>query len=93
MNEPEKHWKFSSGDLEERKLWDDYMNAYQRSLAATSMPWAPWYAIPADNKPYMRYQVAKIIRQTLEAMHPQYPTVSPDDVAHFQEMRDQLNGE
>ena len=93
LNEPEKHWKFSSGDLEERKLWDAYMDAYQQALATTSKPWAPWYAIPADNKRWMRYQVGKIVRETLEALDPQYPDVSSTDLAHFQEMRDQLNGE
>jgi PPK2 family polyphosphate:nucleotide phosphotransferase len=93
LNEPEKHWKFSSGDLEERKLWDAYMDAYQHALAPTSKPWAPWFAIPADNKPYMRYQVARIVRKTLEALNPQYPSVSPDDLVHFQAMRDQLNDE
>ena len=93
LNEPEKHWKFSSGDLEERKLWDAYMDAYQQALAPTSKPWAPWYAIPADNKPYMRWQVARIVRKTLEGLDSQYPGVSSDDLAHFQEMRDQLNGE
>jgi PPK2 family polyphosphate:nucleotide phosphotransferase len=93
LNEPEKHWKFSSGDLEERKLWDAYMEAYQQALSATSMPWAPWFAIPADNKPYMRWQVARIIRKTLEEIDPSYPRVTPGDLAHFQAMRDQLNGE
>jgi PPK2 family polyphosphate:nucleotide phosphotransferase len=93
LNEPEKHWKFSSGDLEERKLWDAYMDAYQQALAPTSKPWAPWYAIPADNKPYMRWQVARIVRKTLEGLDSQYPGVSSDDLAHFQAMRDQLNGE
>lgn len=93
LNEPEKHWKFSSGDLEERKLWDAYMDAYQQALSATSKPWAPWFAIPADSKPYMRWQVAKIIRKTLEAIDPRYPSVSAGDLSHFQAMRDQLNSE
>lgn len=93
LNEPEKHWKFSSGDLEERKLWGAYMEAYQQALSATSTPWAPWFAIPADSKPYMRWQVSRIIRKTLEAIDPSYPRVTSGDLAHFQAMRDQLNGE
>ncbi|MEJ2308263.1 MAG: polyphosphate kinase 2 family protein [Gammaproteobacteria bacterium] len=93
LNEPEKHWKFSSGDLEERKLWDAYMDAYQQALAPTSKPWAPWYAIPANNKRWMRWQVAKIVRKTLEALDPRYPSVSADDMAHFQAMRERLNNE
>jgi PPK2 family polyphosphate:nucleotide phosphotransferase len=70
---PKKHWKFSTADVEERRHWDAYMRAYHETLAATSRPWAPWYAIPADNKPFMRWQVAKLIRKTLERMDPQYP--------------------
>jgi PPK2 family polyphosphate:nucleotide phosphotransferase len=48
---PEKQWKFSNSDVRERRFWDDYMQVYEASLNATSRPWAPWYAIPADNKP------------------------------------------
>jgi hypothetical protein len=69
------------------------MEAYQQALSATSAPWAPWFAIPADSKPYMRWQVARIIRKTLEGIDPSYPRVTPGDLAHFQAMRDQLNGE
>jgi PPK2 family polyphosphate:nucleotide phosphotransferase len=93
LNEPEKHWKFSSGDLEERKLWSAYMEAYKNALGATSSPWAPWYAIPADNKPYMRWQVARIVRKTLQNMDPQFPTVSVEDIAHFDLLREQINSE
>ena len=51
IDDPSKHWKFNAGDLDERALWDDYLDAYQDCLEATSKPWAPWYAIPADDKP------------------------------------------
>jgi PPK2 family polyphosphate:nucleotide phosphotransferase len=71
-----KNWKFSNSDLAERALWDDYQQSYHDLLNATSTEAAPWYAIPADNKPYMRLQVAKIIRKTLEGLDPQYPTLS-----------------
>jgi PPK2 family polyphosphate:nucleotide phosphotransferase len=90
LEEPEKHWKFSFGDVEERGHWDDYMHAYRQTLAATSRPWAPWYAIPADNKPYMRWQVARLVRKTLERMDPQYPAVDEKAKQQFGKMRKHL---
>jgi len=93
LDEPEKHWKFSSSDLKERSYWDDYMNAYQDLLNTTSKPWAPWHAIPADNKLFMRVQVAKIIVENLKAISPQYPTADEKEVAQFDEMRTALNSE
>ncbi|MEM9493750.1 MAG: PPK2 family polyphosphate kinase, partial [Myxococcota bacterium] len=68
IDEPESNWKFSHSDVAERKLWDQYMDAYQHALRATSQPWAPWYAIPADNKPYMRRTVAEIVASTLKRL-------------------------
>ncbi len=73
----EKQWKFSMSDVRDRHHWDEYLDAYQCALDATSRPWAPWYAIPADNKPYMRLAVAEIIAATLRAMDPQLPHVEP----------------
>jgi PPK2 family polyphosphate:nucleotide phosphotransferase len=93
LNDPEKHWKFSTGDVEERSYWDQYMAAYQDAINATSKPWAPWYAIPADNKPYMRLQVAKILAENLKNLDIQYPTVSPEIKAKFVEMRNILENE
>jgi len=90
LNEPEKYWKFSAGDVTERGYWQDYMYAYQEALGATSRPWAPWYAVPADNKPYMRLTVARIIRRTLESLSLEYPKVDPREKARFDEMRDLL---
>ncbi|MCU7850632.1 MAG: polyphosphate kinase 2 family protein [Candidatus Thiodiazotropha sp. (ex Monitilora ramsayi)] len=90
LNEPEKHWKFSAGDVEERQHWRQYMHAYRETLAATSRPWAPWYAIPADNKPFMRWQVAKLVRKTLERMDPHYPQVDKAAKKRFEEMRQRL---
>ena len=74
LNEPAKHWKFEAGDVRERGFWNDYMHAYEEAIAATSRPWAPWYAIPADDKPYMRHTVAKIIRKTMASLDLEYPT-------------------
>ena len=90
LNEPEKHWKFSSKDVEERQHWDQYMDAYQQVLANTSRSWAPWYAIPADNKAYMRVSVAKIIVKTLKSLKLEYPKLSQEEYAKFAEMRKRL---
>lgn len=87
LDEPEKNWKFSTGDVRERGFWKQYMRAYQTALTETSRPWAPWYAIPADNKPYMRARVSEIIVRTLESLDLRYPEVSADERANFDEMR------
>jgi PPK2 family polyphosphate:nucleotide phosphotransferase len=87
LNEPEKYWKFSSGDMKERRLWPQYMQAYEDALGATSKPWAPWYAIPADSKPYMRLTVAEIIVETLKSLKLRYPDVKAEEKMQFDEMR------
>lgn len=87
LDDQRKNWKFSAGDLGESALWDDYMHAYQETLNATSRPWAPWYAIPADDKPYMRLQVAGIVVETLRKLDLQYPEVSEKQLAKMREMR------
>ena len=74
--DPEKNWKFRLGDLDDRARWDDFQKAYEAMLRATSRPWAPWYAIPADDKDYMRAAVASILVETLERIGPRYPAVS-----------------
>lgn len=68
IDESEKNWKFNLGDLDERALWDEYLDAYDACLSATSRSWAPWYAVPADNKHYARWHVAKIINETLDTL-------------------------
>jgi len=93
LNEPQKHWKFAAGDVRERGFWAQYMNAYQEALAETSRPWAPWYAIPADNKAYMRLTVAKIIAKSLKSLNLKYPSIAKDDLARFNAMRKQLEDE
>ncbi len=93
LDEPEKNWKFSSGDVRERGYWKDYMQAYEDALSATSRPWAPWYAIPADDKPFMRLCVAEIIVQTLLGLGLRYPKASAKERARFDEMRALLDGE
>ncbi len=90
IDEPDSNWKFNPGDIAERKLWDDYMDAYEAALNQTSRPWAPWYAIPADDKPYMRSVVADIFKRTLERMGPTYPVVSPSARAEMLALRAEL---
>ena len=86
----EKQWKFSMSDVRDRNHWDAYLDAYECALNATSRPWAPWFAIPADNKPYMRLVVAGIIADTLRAMDPQLPQVEPIDPAERRRILDLL---
>lgn len=93
LNEPEKHWKFSAADVKERGYWKDYMRAYEQALNETSRSWAPWYAIPADDKDYMRLMVADTIVASLKSLTLSYPSVSDADRARFGEARDLLEGE
>jgi len=90
LDEPGKNWKFEPRDVVERRYWDDYMHAYQEALNATSRPWAPWYAIPADDKSYMRARVAEILVGTLESIGLEYPVPTEQDRAAFAEARAEL---
>jgi len=78
LDDPHKHWKFSLGDLDERKLWQDYMHAYEDVLSLTSTAWAPWYIIPANHKWYRNYVIASILVETLDGLRMDYPTPSED---------------
>ncbi len=89
----EKQWKWSSADLKERAHWDEYMQAYEEALNATSKPWAPWYAIPADDKPYMRYSVAKIVKKSLESLDLKYPKLEDEEREKLGLARNQLLAE
>jgi polyphosphate kinase 2 (PPK2 family) len=73
IDDPTKHWKFDVSDLEARKLWDQYQNAYQDMLAATSTPYAPWYIIPADSKTHRNVMVAELLLRTFEGLKLEYP--------------------
>jgi PPK2 family polyphosphate:nucleotide phosphotransferase len=70
---PEKRWKFNPGDIEDRKLWDDYQVAYEIALQKCSTPHAPWHVVPADSRSRRDATVAKLIRGELEALKPSYP--------------------
>lgn len=90
LDDPAKNWKFEPNDVVERRHWDDYMFAYAAALNATSRPWAPWYAIPADDKPYMQARVAEIIIDALRGIGLQYPEPSSEDRVEFAESRAEL---
>jgi PPK2 family polyphosphate:nucleotide phosphotransferase len=79
LDDPTKRWKFEHGDLAERKLWDDYMRAYEDVLAKTSTEWAPWHIVPADKKYVRDFVVARTIVDALEALKMRYP--DPPDVS------------
>jgi PPK2 family polyphosphate:nucleotide phosphotransferase len=78
LDRPEKNWKFSVNDVEERAFWGDYMKAYSEVLAHTSTKRAPWYVIPADNKWFARLAVGTVIYTTLEGLDLKYPKVGKD---------------
>lgn len=93
IEHPEKNWKFSAADVRERGHWDSYMAAYEQALAETSRPWAPWYAIPADDKRYMRAAVAEIVVNTLQSLQLSYPAVEMEQKEQFVQMRALLEAE
>lgn len=73
LDEPDKNWKFSKGDLAERKLWDQYQDAFEDMLEKTSTKWAPWYVIPANRKWFRNLLISNIIVETLESLNMEYP--------------------
>jgi len=87
LDEADKNWKFNPGDLKERARWEDYQEAFDDMLESTSRPWAPWYAVPADDKESARLIIAGIIADTLARMDPQYPAAS-GDIAAFRKLVD-----
>jgi PPK2 family polyphosphate:nucleotide phosphotransferase len=76
INKPDKHWKFAAGDMAERDCWDQYMDAYEQCLEATSTTWAPWYVIPADHKWVTRTVVAAILTETIQSLDLKWPKVT-----------------
>ena len=90
LDVPEKQWKFNANDVRERQFWDSYMDAYEDALNATSRAWAPWYAIPADSKPYARACVAEIIVEALGGIGLEYPQPTAETRATFAAAREEL---
>jgi PPK2 family polyphosphate:nucleotide phosphotransferase len=82
LKDPTKRWKFSANDLDERKLWDDYAEAYEDVLARCNTEYAPWHIVPSDRKWYRNLVVSNLLCETLEKMDPQFPPEPPglDDI-------------
>lgn len=90
LEQPHKNWKFSESDIRERAYWDEYQTAYQDAINATAARNAPWYVIPADDKPTAHAYTAQIMADVLEDIHPQFPAVSPERAALLAQYRAQL---
>jgi PPK2 family polyphosphate:nucleotide phosphotransferase len=90
IDEPDKNWKFSQTDIDERKFWDDYMEAYEDCLSATSTRHAPWYIVPADDKPNARLIISQIVVDTLASLKLSYPPTSAERRKELQAIRKQL---
>lgn len=93
INRPEKNWKFEIRDIEERKHWEEYMQAYEEMLNNTSTKYAPWYIIPANHKWFARIAVADIIVSRLEKLKLQYPVVEEEEKKKFSAIRKALENE
>lgn len=93
IEEPGKRWKFSMGDVAERKLWDRYMESYEEMIRATAAPHAPWYVVPADKKWFTRLVVAQAIVETLEKLDPQFPKVEGATLDELMKAREALLAE
>lgn len=93
IEEPEKNWKFSASDFEERQYWDEYQKAFEAAINKTATKESPWYVVPADHKWYMRYVVSEIILHTLKKMDPKYPEVTKERLEQFAEYKEQLEKE
>ena len=90
IDNPEKNWKFSFGDIKERSLWDKYQIAYEEAINATSTKHAPWHIIPADDKWYTRLAIAAIIHSQFKSLHIDYPVLSESQKADLLTARAQL---
>lgn len=93
LGDPEKNWKFSAADVAERACWEDYQQAYEQALAATSTEWAPWYVIPADHKWLMRLLVAEILSSSIQSLKLSYPEPTPEEREALAKAREVLLGE
>ncbi|MDE1918530.1 MAG: polyphosphate kinase 2 family protein [Sphingomonadales bacterium] len=90
IDQPHKNWKLSPADIEERKYWKDYRQAYEDCMAATSTHQAPWYIVPADDKENARLIVSQIVLDTLEGLKPRFPATTPEREAELRAIRAEL---
>jgi PPK2 family polyphosphate:nucleotide phosphotransferase len=90
LDDPDKNWKFSMGDVTERAYWDDYAKAYEKMIRATATPYAPWHVVPADNKWFTRVSVAATIIHALDRLNLAYPSVGDKKRAELAQARQAL---
>jgi PPK2 family polyphosphate:nucleotide phosphotransferase len=90
LDQPEKNWKFSIGDVRERAFWDDYMSAYEDAIRATATREAPWFVVPADNKWFMRLVVVAAIVEAMEGMKLAFPKITDAQRADLARARELL---
>lgn len=93
IDNPEKNWKFSFGDINERNYWDEYQTAYEDALSNTSLDDAPWYIVPADNKWFTRAAIANIIADKLESLDLSFPDLPKEEKDKLAAARQQLTNE
>ena len=93
LDDPEKNWKFSVADLAERQRWDDYQDAYEEAISATSKSWAPWYVVPADHKYALRALVGGIVVDAIDQLKLQAPQVAKGQLESLERAKTELLGE
>ena len=77
LDDPNKHWKFALGDLEVRKQWNNYQDAYSAAVTATGTPWAPWTIVPSDSKTHRNLMIATVLKKTFESLKLRFPPRVP----------------
>jgi PPK2 family polyphosphate:nucleotide phosphotransferase len=93
IDDPQKNWKFSRADIEERKFWKDYRKAYEECISATSTRDSPWYVVPADDKDMARLVVSQVVLDTLDGLGMSYPASSPEIARDLRSIREKLEAE
>ena len=90
LDDPAKHWKFSTADLAERAYFDDYQRAYETAITATSTAWAPWFVVPADEKPVTRALVAGIVLNAIDQLKLRLPPIGDEQARALDNARKAL---
>jgi polyphosphate kinase 2 (PPK2 family) len=90
IDDPEKRWKFQARDVEERKLWDEYMHAYQETIRHTASKYAPWYVVPADHKWFTRLVVAAALVEQMEKLDLRFPKFDDNNLDELARIRAEL---